>query len=71
MYEGTAVGGPLTGAKIKAGSTWDGRIEKDLTGLYRWSPLFSHWEWELRKEPATRRTTRPHRTRASSPPSLS
>lgn len=69
MNTGIAVGGPLDGTKIHAGITWDGRIEKDLTGLYRWSPVFSRWEWELRTVPATRRTGRPYRSKASMPPS--
>lgn len=71
MYKGNkgiAVGGPLAGTMIEAGGTWDGRVEKDLTGLYRWNPLRSRWDWELRETPASRRTGRPHRTRAITPP---
>lgn len=68
QHKGRARGGPLDGTTIEAGGAWNGRIEKDLTGLYRWDPLRSIWLWELRERPATRRTGRPHRSRASTPP---
>lgn len=66
--KGKASGGPLDGTTLEAGLNWDGRIERDLTGMYRWNYLRETWDWELRETPATRRTGRPNRSKASAPP---
>lgn len=68
QHNGRANGGPLNGAQLAAGGTWDGRVEKDLTGMYRWNPLFSRWDWELRDKPIAKRSGRPNRSKASTPP---
>lgn len=53
--KGRAVGGPLNNAQLEAGGSWDGRVERDLTGLYRWNSRMSTWDWELRTTPLGRR----------------
>lgn len=58
---GIAVGGPLDGTKIEAGYTWNGRIERDLTGMYRWDSMSQRWVWELRPQLAPRRGARTSR----------
>ena len=67
--KGRAKGGPLDGAQLEASEAWDGRIERDLIGLYRWNYIAATWDWELRATPATRRTGRPNRSKAAAPPS--
>lgn len=64
-----ANGGPLSGAQLEASEIWNGRIERDLTGLYRWNYATETWDWELRETPAIRRTGRSIRSKASKPPS--
>lgn len=67
-HKGRANGGPLNGATLEAGLSWDGRVEKDFTGMYRWNHLRETWDWEIRDRPATRRTGRPNRSKAHVPP---
>lgn len=67
--KGRANGGPLNGAQLEASEAWDGRVERDLTGMYRWNYIIETWDWELRNKPAVRRTGRPSRSKAVAPPS--
>lgn len=45
MNESIAVGGPLNGVKLVASGTWNGRVERDLSGAYRWDVITSSWTW--------------------------
>lgn len=61
MNDGIAVNGPLNGTKLSAPSTWSGRVESDLSGVYSWDPISETYVWRTLEKPLVSRTGRPPR----------